>query len=166
MCQSAHALHSFSLHNSKLCFSFILSCLSQAPCSRECGKSEPLCNISFSFFGPSAQTFGPPLVACPRLLIQYIRNYPPYLEAVFSACKAAFPPVQLRSLRHASTQEDSQTIKRKHAPAAGKRQIHTRISRSESGRHALPCVYPLRTHFAHGSPLAYCCPYACVTLHA
>jgi hypothetical protein len=32
---------------------------------------------------------------------------------------------------------------------------------AESGRHALPCVYPLRTHFAHASPLAYCCPYAC-----
>jgi hypothetical protein len=30
------------------------------------------------------------------------------------------------------------------------------------GRHALPCVYPLRTRFAHASPLAYCCPYACV----
>jgi hypothetical protein len=69
--------------------------------------------------------------------------------------------VQLRSLRHASTQEDGQTIRQKHAPAAGKRQIHARISRSESGRHALPCVYPLRTHFAHASPLAYCCPYAC-----
>jgi hypothetical protein len=52
-------------------------------------------------------------------------------------------------------------IRRKHAPAAGERQIHARISRSESGRHALPCVYPLRTHFAHASPHAYCCPYAC-----
>jgi hypothetical protein len=58
-------------------------------------------------------------------------------------------------------QEDGQTIRRKHAPAAGKRQIHARISRSESARHALPCVYPLRTNFAHASPLAYCCPYAC-----
>jgi hypothetical protein len=35
-------------------------------------------------------------------------------------------------------------------------------SRSESGRHSLPFVYPVRTHFAHASPLAYCCPYACV----
>jgi hypothetical protein len=26
----------------------------------------------------------PPLVGCPRLLIQYIRSYPPYLEAVIS----------------------------------------------------------------------------------
>jgi hypothetical protein len=74
---------------------------------------------------------------------------------------AAFPLVQLRSLRHASTQEDGQTIRRKQQPAAGKRQIHARISRSESGRHALPCVYPLRTHFAHACPLAYCYPYAC-----
>jgi hypothetical protein len=79
-----------------------------------------------------------------------------------SCNKAAFSLVQLRSLRHASTQEDGQTIRRKHAPAAGKRQIHTRISRSERGRHALPGVYPSRTHFAHASPLAYCCPYACV----
>jgi hypothetical protein len=70
--------------------------------------------------------------------------------------------VQLRSFKHASTQEDGHTIRRKHAPAAGKRQIHARISRCESGRHSLPCVYPLRTHFAHASPLAYCCPYACV----
>jgi hypothetical protein len=27
------------------------------------------------------QAWGPPLVGCPRLLIQYIRSYPPYLEA-------------------------------------------------------------------------------------
>jgi hypothetical protein len=27
---------------------------------------------------------GPPLVGCPRLLIQYILSYPPYLEDVFS----------------------------------------------------------------------------------
>jgi hypothetical protein len=27
---------------------------------------------------------GPPLVGCPRLLIQYIHSYPPYLEAVSS----------------------------------------------------------------------------------
>jgi hypothetical protein len=42
--------------------------------------------------------------------------------------KAAFPLVQLRSLRHASTQEDGQTIRRKHAPAAGKRQIHACVT--------------------------------------
>jgi hypothetical protein len=88
-------------------------------------------------------------------------SFPPYFfllitqkpVAVAERSKAAFPLVQLRSLRHASTQEDGQTIRRKHAPAAGKRQIHARISRSQSGRHALPCVYPLRTHFAHASPL-------------
>ncbi|KAJ4426046.1 hypothetical protein ANN_27673 [Periplaneta americana] len=28
------------------------------------------------------QAGGPPLIGCPRLLIQYIRSYPPYLEAV------------------------------------------------------------------------------------
>jgi hypothetical protein len=27
---------------------------------------------------------GPPLVGCPRLLIQYIRSYPPYLEGISS----------------------------------------------------------------------------------
>jgi hypothetical protein len=29
---------------------------------------------------------GPPFVSCPRLLIQYIRSYPLYLEAVSSVC--------------------------------------------------------------------------------
>ena len=28
------------------------------------------------------QARGPPLIGCLRLLIQYIRSYPPYLEAV------------------------------------------------------------------------------------
>jgi hypothetical protein len=31
-----------------------------------------------------AQAGGPPLVGCPRLLIQYIRSFPPYLEGVSS----------------------------------------------------------------------------------
>jgi hypothetical protein len=33
---------------------------------------------------PNPQAGGPPLVGCPRLLIQYIRSYPPYLEAFSS----------------------------------------------------------------------------------
>jgi hypothetical protein len=33
---------------------------------------------------PNSHAGGPPLVGCPRLLIQYIRSYPPYLEAVSS----------------------------------------------------------------------------------
>jgi hypothetical protein len=33
---------------------------------------------------PNPQAGGPPPVGCPRLLIQYIRSYPPYLEAVSS----------------------------------------------------------------------------------
>jgi hypothetical protein len=33
---------------------------------------------------PNPQAGGPPTVSCLRLLIQYIRSYPPYLEAVFS----------------------------------------------------------------------------------
>jgi hypothetical protein len=32
------------------------------------------------------QASGPPLVDCPQLLIQYIRSYPPYQEAVSSIC--------------------------------------------------------------------------------
>jgi hypothetical protein len=35
---------------------------------------------------PNPQAGGPPLVGCPRLLIQYIRSYSPYLEAVPSIC--------------------------------------------------------------------------------
>jgi hypothetical protein len=33
---------------------------------------------------PNSQAGGPPLVGCLRLLIQYIRSYPPYLEAISS----------------------------------------------------------------------------------
>jgi hypothetical protein len=33
---------------------------------------------------PNLQAGGPSFVGCPRLLIQYIRSYPPYLEAVSS----------------------------------------------------------------------------------
>jgi len=31
---------------------------------------------------PNLQAGAPPLVGCPRLVIQYIRSYPPYLDAV------------------------------------------------------------------------------------
>jgi hypothetical protein len=31
---------------------------------------------------PNPHAGGPPLVGCPRLLIQYIRSFPPYLEGV------------------------------------------------------------------------------------
>jgi hypothetical protein len=31
---------------------------------------------------PNPQAKGPPLVCCPRLLIQYIQSYPPHLESV------------------------------------------------------------------------------------
>jgi hypothetical protein len=33
---------------------------------------------------PNPQARGPPLVGCPRLLIQYIRSYPPHLETISS----------------------------------------------------------------------------------
>jgi hypothetical protein len=70
-------------------------------------------------------------------------------------------------LRHASTQEDGQTIRRKHAPAAGKRQIHARISRSESGRHAsTPCAPILRMPLLLHTVAPTHTTNACVTLHA
>jgi hypothetical protein len=31
-----------------------------------------------SHISPNSQAVGPPFVGCPRLLIQYIRSYPPY----------------------------------------------------------------------------------------
>jgi hypothetical protein len=34
---------------------------------------------------PNPQAGGPPLVGCRQQLIQYIRSYPPYLEAVSSS---------------------------------------------------------------------------------
>jgi hypothetical protein len=73
-------------------------------------------------------------------------------------CVSTCATTQLEACQYARRRSNDQT---QTCPAAGKRQIHARISRSESGRHALPCVYPLRTHFAHDSSLAYCCPYAC-----
>jgi hypothetical protein len=33
---------------------------------------------------PNHRAGGPPLVGCPRLLMQYISSYPPYLEAIAS----------------------------------------------------------------------------------
>jgi hypothetical protein len=35
---------------------------------------------------PNPQAGEPPFVGCLRLFIQYIRSYPPYLEAVSSNC--------------------------------------------------------------------------------
>jgi hypothetical protein len=40
---------------------------------------------------PNPQAGGLPLVSCPRLLIQYIRSYPPYLEAVSSIRNLSTP---------------------------------------------------------------------------
>jgi hypothetical protein len=64
------------------------------PCSQEpakSSKSEALCNTSQDTGFLRRGTVNPPsdpqagvtpLVGCPRLLIQYIRSYPPYMEAV------------------------------------------------------------------------------------
>jgi hypothetical protein len=53
-------------------------------CSRTC---ETFCKI-VRFYGeellapPNTHVGGPPIVGCPRLLLQYVRSYPPYLQAV------------------------------------------------------------------------------------
>jgi hypothetical protein len=47
---------------------------------------------------PNPQVGGTPLVGCPRLLIQYIRSYPKYLEAVSS--------IRNRRTRHAVVTRD------------------------------------------------------------
>jgi hypothetical protein len=56
-----------------------------------CAATQELKNFrnKFIFYGevsptPNPQAGGPPLVGCPRLLIQYIRSYLPYLEVVSS----------------------------------------------------------------------------------
>jgi len=63
------------------------------PCSLEPANSEVLCNISWhavslrrgvSGPSPNPQAGGSPLAWCPRLLIQYLRSYRPYLEAISS----------------------------------------------------------------------------------
>jgi len=72
------------------------------PCSQVAAKYEALCNIVTIFFlrrgvvSPShnPQTGGPPLDCCSRLLIQYIRRYPSYLESVLS--------LRISRMRHAA----------------------------------------------------------------
>jgi hypothetical protein len=51
---------------------------------------------------PNPQDGGPPLFCCPRVLIQYICSYPPYLEGVSS----------IRNLRtrHAVVTRDSPNL--------------------------------------------------------
>jgi hypothetical protein len=47
---------------------------------------------------PNPHAGGPPVVGCPRLLIQYICSYPPYLEAV--------PSIRNLRTRHAVVTRD------------------------------------------------------------
>jgi len=42
------------------------------------------CGGEFLASPPNPPAGGPPLLSCRRLLIQYIRSYPPYLQAVSS----------------------------------------------------------------------------------
>jgi hypothetical protein len=53
---------------------------------------------------PNPQAGGQPLVGCPRLLIQYIRSYPPYLEAISSICN-------LKTRHAVVTREITDTLK-------------------------------------------------------
>jgi hypothetical protein len=54
-------------------------------------RSEASCDLSYQVYflrwgvvspTPNPKVWGPPLVGCNRLLIQYIRSYPPYLEGI------------------------------------------------------------------------------------
>jgi hypothetical protein len=55
------------------------------PCSQGLVKSCVTFRNVLSFCPPhNTQARGPPLVDLPRLLIQYIRSYPSYLEALLS----------------------------------------------------------------------------------
>jgi hypothetical protein len=86
-----------------------------------------------------------------------------------SDSEAAFPLVQLRSLRHASTQEDGQTIRRKHAPAVGK--SHTHVSpdlRAGDMRYlaSTPCAPILRMPLLLHTVTPTHATNAWVTLHA
>jgi hypothetical protein len=53
---------------------------------------------------PNPQAGGPPLIGCPRLLFQYIRSYPPYLEAVSS--------IHNLRMRHAMVTRDPPNMER------------------------------------------------------
>jgi hypothetical protein len=53
---------------------------------------------------PNHQAVGPPFFGCPRLLIQYIRSYPPYLEAV--------PSIRNLMTRHAVVTRDPPNMAR------------------------------------------------------
>jgi len=53
--------------------------LIQVPCKRSCFAKKPVFyGEELSTLRPTNPAGGPPLVGCPRLLIQYIRRYPPY----------------------------------------------------------------------------------------
>jgi hypothetical protein len=59
-----------------------------------------ICFFTVSSCKPQAE--GPPLVGCPRLLIQYICSYPPYLQAISS--------IRNPSTRHAVVTKDPLNI--------------------------------------------------------
>jgi hypothetical protein len=108
--------------------------------------------IAISFNQPQEVQFEWPSIKIYDTVIKYSE------QLKFLGCVSTCATTQLEACQYTRRRSNGQM---ETAPAVGKRQIHTRISRSESGRHALPCVDPLRTHFAHASPPAYCCSYAC-----
>jgi hypothetical protein len=74
---------------------------------------------------PNPQAGGPPTVSCPRLFIQYIRSYPPYLEAVSS--------IRNPRTRHAVLTVDSLIITHLHK--------YTRISHIPSFIPLISCKF-------------------------
>jgi len=56
----------------------IFSCLQSKHPARECFLTKLFLQGGVVRASPNPQAGGPPLVGCPRLLIQFIRSYPPY----------------------------------------------------------------------------------------
>jgi hypothetical protein len=59
---------------------------------------------------PTPQTGGPPLVGCPRLRIQYIRSYPPYLEAVSSIRRLRLKSMETINIPNSLIQNKNKNI--------------------------------------------------------
>jgi hypothetical protein len=100
---------------------------------------------------PNLKAGGPPTVGCPRLIIQYIRSYPPYLQAVSSvrnlrtrhAVVTGDPPnmgLWVENEKHIVWKQNTLLIleltQRATKSAAGKKC-------SRYGQHTLPYLLPL-----------------------
>jgi hypothetical protein len=87
---------------------------------------------------PNLQAGGPPLVGCPRLLIQYICSYPPYLETVSS--------IHNHRTRHAVVTSDPPNIgyKLMHDETVGQGERQGELMKYTIGHHSPPLVPRLR----------------------